>query len=71
MWMAGRDISVTHEALGTTRVQRTTGMMGEIVAMAAAICKKHDGCPRDVYAKYLPELKQMMNEGVGAKDTAR
>jgi len=27
LFMAGRDISVTHEALGTVRVQRTTGMM--------------------------------------------
>ena len=41
LFMAGRDISVTHEALGTTRVQRTTGMMGEVVGMAASLCKKY------------------------------
>ena len=30
LFMAGRDISVTHVALGTVRVQRTCGMMGEV-----------------------------------------
>ena len=39
-WPAG-NISVTHVALGTIRVMRTTGMMGEVVGMAAAVCKKH------------------------------
>ncbi|MGA1130584.1 MAG: FAD-dependent oxidoreductase, partial [Chthoniobacterales bacterium] len=37
LFMAGRCISVTHEALGTVRVMKTCGMMGEIVGMAAAI----------------------------------
>ena len=45
LFMAGRDISVTHVALGTTRVMRTHGMMGEVVGMAASICKKR-GCDR-------------------------
>ena len=29
--MAGRNISVTHAALGSVRVMRTGGMMGEVV----------------------------------------
>lgn len=45
LFMAGRDISVTHVALGTTRVQRTTGMMGEVVGMAAAIAHMHGTSP--------------------------
>ena len=40
LFMAGRNISVTHVALGTVRVMRTTGMMGEVVGMAASLCKK-------------------------------
>ena len=48
--MAGRDISVTHEALGPVRVMRTCGCMGEVVGMAASLCKKHDCTPRGVYA---------------------
>ena len=48
LFMAGRDISVTHVALGTVRVMRTTGMMGEVVGMAASICKRHQVQPRAV-----------------------
>ena len=65
LFMAGRDISVTHIALGTTRLMRTHGMMGEVVGMAAAVCKKHDCNPRDVYTKHLDELKALMEKGVG------
>ena len=67
LFMAGRNISVTHVALGTVRVMRTTGMMGEVVGMAAKICKDHQVLPRKVYQKYLPELKALMKKGVGMK----
>lgn len=67
LFMAGRDISVTHEALGPVRVMQTCGAMGEIVGMAAALCRKHGAMPRDVYRNHLDELKQLMNEGVGRK----
>jgi arylsulfatase A-like enzyme len=65
LFMAGRNISVTHEALGAVRVMRTCGMMGEIVAMAASICKKHDTDPRGVYQNHLDELKALMTTGIG------
>ena len=65
LFMAGRNISVTHVALGTVRVMRTGGMMGEVVGMAASLCKKHDCLPRDVYATHLEELKGLMARGVG------
>jgi hypothetical protein len=65
LFMAGRDISVTHDALGTVRVMRTCGMMGEIVSMAASLCKQHNTDPRGVYEKYLEELKKLMEKGVG------
>ena len=65
LFMAGRDISVTHVALGTVRVQRTTGMMGEVVGMAASICKEHQVLPRDVYQHYSEDLKALMRVGVG------
>lgn len=67
LFMAGRNISVTHVALGTVRVMRTTGMMGEVVGMAASICKKYQVNPRGVYRSHLPELKELMKEGVGQK----
>jgi len=67
LFMAGRNISVTHVALGTVRVMRTTGMMGEVVGMAASICTKHQTNPRGVYQHYLNELKVLMTKGVGKK----
>ena len=63
--MAGRDISVTHVALGTVRVMRTTGMMGEVVGMAAKVCKDRSCLPRGVYANHLEDLKALMSKGVG------
>jgi hypothetical protein len=64
LFMAGRNISVTHVALGTVRVMRTGGMMGEVVGMAASVCMTNNALPRDVYQKYLEDLKRLMSEGV-------
>ena len=63
LFMAGRDISVTHVALGTTRVMRTCGMSGEVVGLAASVCKVRNASPRDVYRYYLPDLKTLMKRG--------
>lgn len=68
LFMAGRNISVTHVALGTIRVMRTTGMLGEVVGMAASVCRKYDVLPRGVYEKHLDELKVLMNKGTGRND---
>ena len=67
LFMAGRNISVTHVALGTVRVMRTTGMMGEVVGMAASLCKKYGETPRGIYRSHLDDLKELMKEGVGKK----
>ncbi len=61
LFMAGRCISVTHEALGTVRVMKTCGMMGEVVGRAASICVQQDCTPRDVYEKHLDELKKLLD----------
>ena len=68
LFMAGRNMSCTHVALGTVRVMRTTGMMGEVVGMAAGLCHKHSVEPRDIYHHHLPELKQLMQVGLGKRD---
>ncbi len=65
LFMAGRNISVTHVALGTVRVMRTTGMMGEVVGMAASVAAKNNTTPRGVYQEYLGELQRLMTEGAG------
>jgi hypothetical protein len=68
LFMAGRNISVTHVALGTIRVMRTTGMMGEVIGIAASVCKVHNISPRGVYKYQLEELIELMNIGVGKYD---
>lgn len=67
LFMAGRDISVTHVALGTVRVMRTTAMLGEVVGMAASICHDEDCTPRQVYIDHLDRLKELMRDGCGRK----
>jgi len=69
LFMAGRDISVTHEALGAVRVMRTTGCMGEIVGMAASICKQRDCLPRGVFEHHLDELRTLMAAGTGRQSS--
>ena len=60
LFMAGRNISVTHEALGTIRVMKTCGMMGVVVGKAAAVGTKHNTTPRDVYYQHLDELIELL-----------
>lgn len=69
LFMAGRNISVTHVALGTVRVMRTTGMMGEVVGMAAAVARRHNATPRAVYQRHLEELKAALTRGAGKEGT--
>ena len=70
LFMAGRDISVTHEALGPVRVMRTCGMMGEVVGKAAWISVRHQTTPRGVYEQHLPLLKELMSQpGAMRRDT--
>jgi hypothetical protein len=60
LFMAGRNVSVTHQALGTVRVMKTCGMMGEVVGKAASICALHNCTPREVYEKHLDELLELL-----------
>jgi len=68
LMMAGRDISVSHVALGTVRLMRTSGMMGEVIGMAAAVCKNEKTTPRGVYKNHFSEMKKLMERGVGKSD---
>lgn len=68
LMMAGRDISVSHVALGSVRLMRTCGMMGEVLGMAAAVCKEQQATPRELYQHYFSDLEQRMRKGVGNPD---
>jgi hypothetical protein len=60
LFMAGRCISVTHEALGTVRVMKTCGMMGEVVGKAASVGVKHGTTPRGVYENHWAEMDELL-----------
>jgi len=60
LFMAGRDISVSHVALGGVRVMRTTCLMGQAVGTAAAVARAHEATPRGVYQEHLAELQQTL-----------
>jgi len=64
LFMAGRNVSVTHIGLGSPRVMRTGGLMGEVVGMAASICIENSCTPREVYEDHMDELKGLMKKGV-------
>ncbi|WP_343702061.1 FAD-dependent oxidoreductase [Chitinophaga sp.] len=64
LFMAGRNISTTHVAFGSTRVMRTCGMMGEVVGYAAYLGKKYKTTPRGVYQQHLDELMGILNDDV-------
>ncbi len=60
LFMAGRNISVTDVALGTVRVMKTIGMMGEVVGKAASVAIRRNCSPREVYALYWAEMDQLL-----------
>ncbi|WP_256758820.1 FAD-dependent oxidoreductase [Cohnella sp. WQ 127256] len=60
MMMAGRDISATHVAFGTTRVMATCAVVGEAAGTAAALSVEKDVSPRELYRSYLRELQQTL-----------
>lgn len=67
LFMAGRNISCSRIAFCSTRVQGTTGMMGEVVGIAAYLCKTNNCKPRDIYQKYLDQLKMELNVNVSMR----
>ncbi len=58
LFMAGRDISVTHVALGTTRVMLTCAVIGQAAGTAAALCLKKGVPPRKL-ANDLSMVKEL------------
>ena len=60
LMMAGRDISVTHVALGSTRLMATCATIGQAVGTAAYLCEKYKILPREIYDKHINELQQLL-----------
>ena len=60
LYMAGRNISVTHAALGSTRIMGTIFTIGQAAGTAAAIAVRENLSVRDVGAKRIKALQQML-----------
>jgi hypothetical protein len=57
LWMAGRNLSATHVALGSTRVMLTTACLGQATGTAAAYALAHHLAPRQ--AAELPHITEI------------
>ena len=57
---AGRNVSVTHMALSSTRIIGTCSMMGQAVGTASAMCSQKEVTPRELYQKHINELQEQL-----------
>lgn len=60
MLMAGRNISATHVAFGSTRVMATCALLGEAAGTGAALCADKAVTPSELYHHHLQELQQTL-----------
>lgn len=60
LFLAGRIISATHVAFGSTRVMATTGFCAQAVGMAAAICIENELNPAEILEN--GKIKELQNE---------
>lgn len=60
LMFAGRNISVTHAALSSTRVMATCATVGQAAGTAAAIATAKSCSPAGVYELYIRKLQQML-----------
>lgn len=60
LFFAGRNVSVTHVALGTVRVESTLATFGQAAGTAASMCLRYKTTPRGIYEKHIKELQQTL-----------
>lgn len=58
LFLAGRIISASHVAFGSTRVMATCAHVGQAVAVAASLGKKYNANPRAIGENHIKELQQ-------------
>ncbi|MBK1876969.1 FAD-dependent oxidoreductase [Pelagicoccus mobilis] len=57
---AGRNVSVTHVALSSTRLMATCATMGQAVGTAAAMCIEKGITPRELSANHIKALQEQL-----------
>jgi len=60
LFFAGRNISITHAALSSTRVMATCAILGQAVGTAAALAAREGLLPRGLGEKRIAELQQAL-----------
>jgi len=60
LMFAGRNISATHVAFGSTRVMATCAVLGEAAGTGAALAVSKGVTPRDIYRDHMKELQQTL-----------
>lgn len=61
LMVGGRAISASHLAFASTRVMGTTAVIGQAIGTAAALQRRYDLTPRELYQKgHIPELQQTL-----------
>jgi hypothetical protein len=61
LFFAGRNISVTHAALSSTRVMATCALCGQAIGTAAVVAFKEKTSPRGVYENgHIEQLQEML-----------
>lgn len=62
LFFAGRNISVTHAAMSSTRVMATCALLGEAVGTAASLAREFSLSPAGVYEEKLSFLQERLME---------
>ena len=60
LWLVGRDMSVSHVALGATRLQGTIGTMGHAVGIASALAHRHGKTPSEIARDNCRDVQQQI-----------
>ncbi len=60
LFFAGRNISMTHMAMSSSRVMATCALLGQAVGTAASIASKYGTTPDGVYTDHIRELQETL-----------
>lgn len=60
LMFAGRNISVTHAALSSTRVMGTCALLGQATGTAAALAIRYNCLPEEIERSHIQELQQTL-----------
>lgn len=62
LFFAGRNISVSHAALSSTRVMGTCALLGQAVGTAAAVAARKGCMPRQAGERWIGEIQRLLME---------